>query len=215
MIRLLITLLALTLPVTAHADYFLWQDSKSGLTVTFPDTWKQQNNMNPATILTIEGPGNADRPVCKINKTDDKRYVIFPPEYGDAVQRVAVSTDFWKSYMGHYDEYTLNNIYDGAGLGRWRASYARGTWTVRAGDVLQLRRGVLFASLYYDQLFVVECSSLNHAYETWDYDFKSIIKSIDFKKIYHERKTGEYADFLRGADKLFWAQTGPEGSIKY
>ncbi len=215
MIKILSFIIALSLPSAAQADYFLWQDSKSGLTVTFPDTWKQQTNMYPATIFTIEGPGNADKPVCKINASSDKRYTIFPAEYGDAVQRVAVSRDFWQTYMGLYDEYTLNKIYDGAGLGRWNSSYARGTWSLRAGDVVQLRRGILFASLYYDTLYVVECSSLNYAYETWDYDFRSIIKSIDFRKMYHEKKTGDYEDFLRGADKLFWAQTGPEGSIKY
>ena len=203
------------IPTAAKADYYLWQDPKSGLTATFPDTWQKQSNQNPDTILTIEGPGNLDKPVCKVNVSKDRRYVIFPVKYGDAVQRDAVSVDFWKSYMGHYDEYTLGKIFDGAGLGRWRASYAQGSWTLRDGTVGQTRRGLMFASLYYDKLYVVECSSLNHAYEKWENDFRSIIKSIDFKKIYHERKVGDYADFLKKANKFFWSQTGPEGTIGY
>ncbi len=203
------------IPTAAQADYYLWQDAHSGLTATFPDTWQKQSNQNPDTVLTIEAPDNLGKPLCKVNVSDDRRYVIFPPKYGDAVQRDAISTDFWKSYMGLYDEYTLNQIFDGAGLGRWRASYAQGSWTLREGTVHQTRRGLMFASLYYDKLYVVECSSLNHAYEKWENDFRSIIKSIDFKKIYHERKTGDYADFLKRADKFFWSQTGPKGTIGY
>lgn len=203
------------MPSVAKADYYLWQDAKSGLTVTFPDTWKKQNNQNPDTVLTIEAPDNLGKPICKINVSDDHRYVIFPPKYGDAVQRDAVSTEFWKSYMALYDQYRLDKIYDGGGLGRWLASYAQGSWTLREGTVNQSRRGIMFASLYYDKLYVVECSSLNHAYDSWENDFRSIIKSIDFKKIYHERKTGDYADFLAKADKYFWSQTGPNGTIGY
>lgn len=215
MTRILFAIALLLIPTAAQADYFLWQDPKSGLTMTYPDTWEKQNNQNPDTVLTIEGPANLDKPQCKVSVSDDSRYVIFPPKYGQAVQKDAVSTDFWKSYMGLYDDYMLNNIFDNAGLGRWVASYAQGSWTLREGTVNQTRRGLLFASLYYDKLYIVECSSLNHAYETWENDFRSIIKSIDFKKIYHERKTGDYDDFLKKADQYFWAQTGPEGTIGY
>jgi hypothetical protein len=147
--------------------------------------------------------------------TDDKRFQIFPADYGDAVQRTAVSIPFWKDYMGRYDDYTIDRVFDGGGLGRWRASYAFASYGKRAGTAYQQRRGIMFASLYYDKLYIVECSSLNHAYEAWGANFRSIIKSIDFKKMYHEHLVGDYANFLRDADLNFWAQTGPEGTISY
>jgi hypothetical protein len=202
-------------PITAKADYFVWQDAESRLSVSFPDTWKMQNNRNISDILTVVGPSEGDNPVCTIKAEDDKRYTIFPKEYGSAVQRVAVSKPFWDSYMGHYDDYTLDKVYDGGGLGRWLASYAFGSYSRRNGTAYEQRRAIMFASLYYDTLYIVECSSLNHAFENWQKNFQSIIKSVDFKKIIHEHKQGHYANFLKEADLYFWSQTGPDGTISY
>lgn len=210
-----ILLLCLLVPTLAKADYYVWKDEKSGMTATFPDTWKVQSNLHAETILTIMAPSEKDQPVCKINVRDDKRYTIFPARYGDAVQRVAVSTPFWRSYLGNYDNYNIDNAYDGAGLGRWFASYALASYSQHFGTVTQTRRAIMFASLYNDKLYVVECSSLNHAYERWAADFKGVIKSVDFKKAYHELPHGEYANFLNEAELYFWGQPGPEGTTAY
>lgn len=213
--KYLFALALLILPTAAHADYYVWQDAKSGLTMTYPDTWELKNNRNPDEVLSILAPSNGDDPTCKIRVSDDTRYTIYPAEYGDAVQRDAVSIDFWKSYMASYDDYAIDKVYDGGGVGRWHASYAIGSYTQRNGTTQQSRQAIMFASLYYNKLYVVECSALNHAYDRWDNDFRSIIKSIDFKKMYNERPTGEYHDFLKGSEMYFWSQTGPEGTTKY
>ncbi len=216
MTRILLTLAIVFLSTApAHADYFLWQDEKSGLTMTFPDTWKMQSQRNPDEVLRIVAPSDGDNPVCTVKVSDDSRYTIFPPDYGDAVQRTAVSIPFWQSYMGHYDDYVIDRVFDGGGLGRWLASYALASYTMRDGTAMQQRRGIMFASLYHDKLYVAECSSLNHAYERWGPNFRSVIKSIDFKKMHHEHMTGDYANFLGEAEQYFWAQTGPEGTISY
>jgi hypothetical protein len=214
-LRLLPLIALLLFPTAAKADYFVWKDEKTGMTATFPDTWKTVNNLHPETILTIMGPAEKDQPVCKINVRDDKRFTIYPARYGDAVQRVAVSTGFWRSYMGNYDDYTIDRVYDGAGLGRWFASFALGSYSQRFGTAMQTRRAIMYASLYNDKLYVLECSTLNHAYERWAADFKGIIKSVDFKKAYHELPHGEYANFLKESELYFWAQTGPEGTTAY
>ena len=217
MIRIFIFIAVFCAPFIFHApaqaDYFLWEDAKTGLTVTFPDIWKTQTNQNPDDILTIAGPSENGNPVCTIKATQDKRYVIYPTDFGRAVQKDAVSTAFWNSYMGLYDAYTLDAVYDGGGLGRWLASYALGSYDVRKGPVHQKRRAIMFASLYFDTLYIVECSSLNHDYDRWDNNFRSIIKSIDFKKSFHERPIGEYEDFIHQAEEHFWE--GLEGTVSY
>lgn len=214
---LFLALFALTLTSAsiARADYFLWQDEKSGLTITFPDTWKMQSTRGSDEVLRITAPSEGDNPVCTVKVSDDGRYKIFPADYGDAVQKTAVSIPFWKSYMGHYDDYTIDRVFDGGGLGRWLASYAFASYMTRDGTAMQQRRGIMFASLYFDKLYVVECTSLNHAYEKWGPNFRSVIKSIDFKKVYHEHLAGDYANFLGEAEQYFWAQTGPEGTVAY
>lgn len=201
-------------PTVAHADYFKWKDPENALTITFPDTWKRQNNDNPDDIFTVLAPGH-DRAKCTVKASNDRRYMIFPPEYGKAVQRDAVSVAFWKAYMRHYDDYEITRVYDNAGLGRWRASYALGNYTNHDGTAFELRRAVMFASLYNDTMYIVECSALSNAYDTWNNDFQSIIKSIDFRKAYHERVIGEYDDFLKNTDMYFGAQTSERGVTRY
>lgn len=216
MTRILLLIALFLLPTSAQADYFVWQDSKSGLSLSYPDTWKSQTAGGANEILQIAAPSNGDNPICKVSTSNDKRFTIFPPEYGDAVQRVAVSIPFWKTYMAlDYDDYVIDKVYDGGDLGRWHASYATLSYNMREGTQMQSRRGIAFASLYYDTMYVVECSALAQGYEKWEKDFRSIIKSIDFKKIYNERATGEYADFITGTEQYFWAQTGPEGTVQY
>lgn len=215
-LRLFIFIFVLALPSFARADYFVWQDEKTGLSLTFPDTWKPQANVNPDTILTVMGPGTDNgQPMCRIDVRDDRRYTIFPARYGSAVQQVAVSRPFWESYLAQYDEYNLGNVVDGAGLGRWFASYALASYGKHFGTVMQSRSAIMFASLYRDKLYVVECSSLEHAYDRWELDFRGIIKSIDFEKAFHELPTGEYANFLDDAEMYFWSPQGPEGTTAY
>lgn len=216
MTRILFLIALLFSPTLAHADYFVWQDSKSGLSLSYPDTWKMQTAGGVNEILQIEAPSAGDNAICKVSASKDKRFTIFPPDYGDAVQRVAVSVPFWKSYMAlGYDDYVIDKVYDGGSLGRWRASYATLSYNMREGTQVQSRRGIAFASLYYDNMYVVECSALANGFEKWEKDFRSVIKSIDFKKIYNERAIGEYADFITGTEQYFWAQTGPEGTAQY
>ncbi len=213
--RIVLTLILFLISNPAYADYFLWEDPKSGLTVTFPDTWERQTVLNPDGILRIAAPSDGDDAVCTIKTYDDHRYTIFPSDYGRDVQKVAVSVPFWKSYMGHYDTYDIARVYDGGGLGRWIASYATASYATHDGTVMTNRRAIMFASLYYDTLYTVECSSYASSFEKWQRNFISVIKSIDFEKMYHGKSYGHYRNFLKDVDQYFWVQTGPEGTAAY
>ncbi|MFA5591886.1 MAG: hypothetical protein WC989_01050 [Micavibrio sp.] len=213
--KALILAAALLFPTAAQADYFVWKHEKTGLSVTFPDGWRMQNSTGVNTILTIAGPSYNEQPVCKIDAVPDRRFTIYPAHYGEAVQKVAVSVPFWRQYLAQYDRYNLGHVYDGVGLGRWFASYAVASYSRHFGTVMQNRSAVMYASLYRDTLYVVECSALDHGYDRWADNFRGIIKSIDFKKAYHELPTGDYANFLDEAETFFWAQTGPDGTTAY
>lgn len=210
-----VVLLFVAAPAPAHADYFVWQDAKSGLTMTFPDTWKMQSNQQPDDILTIQGPAidNA-QPLCRVRVRDDKRAMIFPPEYGRTVQKTFVSRKFWQDYLAAYDEYNTGPIYEG-GLGRGFASYTTASFIKRDGTVYQTRNGILFAAIYFDKLYIVDCSSLAGSFDLWVDMFRSIVKSVDFKKAHHERDYGDYANFLKSADYYVWSQTSPVGTTAY
>ena len=209
LVFLVSVLLFSTVPHGAQADYFVWQDPDSGMTVTFPDTWNILSNRKPDDTLVIAGDSLEDKPL-----NEDRRFVIYPPKLGKAIQETAISTGFWDSYLSRYVDFNLSKVFDGAGLGRWFASYAQGTFIRMNGTQEEIRTGLMFASLYNDKAYVLECSTLTGAYAQWDLVFRSILKSINFEKMYHELPTGHYRNFLKGANRYFWAG-GPEGTVGY
>lgn len=202
-------------PQVAKADYFLWEDPKSHLTITFPDTWKIASNQNANDILTIRGPDTRGMPKCVVKTRTDKRYVIFPPQYGRSIQQEAVSKKFWDVYLKEYQDYNLAKVVDDAGLGRWHASYALAGYTDYDGTVFEKRRAIMFASLYYDTMYILECSALENSYEDWYFPFMSIVKSVDFRKLYNEIPSGHYRDFITKLEKYFWVQGKPDGITSY
>lgn len=205
----------LVVAAPARADYYVWQDADTGMTMTFPDTWKRQSNQQPDDILTIQGPASDNaQPVCRVRVRDDARALIFPPEYSRSVQKKFVSREFWKDYLATYDEFNTGPIYEG-GLGRGFASYTTASFTRRDGTVHQTRSGILFASLYFDKLYIVDCSTLTEGFGAWVDSFRSIVKSVDFKKTHHERDHGDYANFLHDADNYVWSHPNPVGVTQY
>lgn len=205
--KFLFLLIFVLFPVHAKADYFVWADPESGLSLSFPDTWKRVQSKDPDDVLILMAPSENAKPQCRIRTREDKRYLIYPPELSDSIQRIAVSKPFWDDYFGEFDESIIYKIQDGAGLGRGFASFALARYTERFGTRFQERDGILFASLYNDTMYIVECSALTGGYDNYRFIFQSVIKSIDFKKAHHELATGNYADFLAEGAEL---AIGPE-----
>lgn len=181
---------------SAKADVWFWQDDRTSLTITFPDTWDVTSNRAPDDIFTIVAPGR-DNAMCRIRAREDRRFLIYPVRYMSSVQKIAYSSDFWQYYInGDYDLVNLDVMQDEAGLGRGFGSYALATFDAPGPDDRVLKRGLMFASLYNDKAYIVDCSADAHAYNNWAGLFQSIVKSVDFKKVYHEYPHGHYRDFL-------------------
>ena len=71
------------------------------------------------------------------------------------------------------------------------------------------RRAVLFASLYNNRVYILDCSCHKDAFEKWKGPFLSIAKSIDFKKANHELLTGHYRNFMNEGPLIM---QGPESN---
>jgi len=180
----------------AKADVYVWKDPESGMTMSYPDTWQKVSNQDPDTVITVLAPTASDEAMCKVRVSPDARYVIFPPRYSSAVQKVAYSSDFWKEYLyGQYTDVMIHQVKDQAGLGRGFASYMLSTYTTQGEDAA-LKTSIGFATLYYDNAYVLECSALAGAFENWLGMFQSIAKSVDFEKAHHELVIGNFEDFL-------------------
>ncbi len=191
----------------AKADYFVWEDTKSGMTLSYPDTWQVENGQDPDDLVTLAAPSGRANAYCRIRSHEDKRYAIFPPRFNKDVQQVEYSLSFWDQYLREYQQPELYNLQNATGMGRGWASFAEAGYTASVPYPEMERRSVLFASLYNNRVYILDCSCHKDAFETWKGPFLSIAKSIDFKKANHELLTGHYRNFMndgriimRGAD---------------
>lgn len=189
------TLLTGFMPATSHADFFVWEDAKHHLSVSFPDQWVKRNNKYPGDILTITGPGENDHAQCRLNVQEDGRFAIYPQRYSDNIQRIAFSKEFWQDQLARYDNANIHKFHDNAGLGRGFGSWAMASYTTATGPAMD-KTAIMFMSHYNNKTYVVECSAEKHSYRHWHNSFLNIVKSVDFRKEIHELPTGNYRNFL-------------------
>lgn len=179
----------------ARAEIFFVEDQDDRFSVSFPDLWKKVSNQKPDDKLTIIAPGVNDHAGCRVRVRGDRRFVIFPDKFNDDIQKVAFSREFWDDYLGEYNDIEVEFFKDEAGLGFGHASMIDASYETTGGPIVR-KRGIMFASLYHDQLYVVECSSEESLHSKWRRSFLGVIKSVDFGKVTHENKSGHYRPFM-------------------
>lgn len=181
----------------AKADYFVWEDPKSGLTLSYPDTWRMVSQRQPDEVLSIIAPSSTgEDAVCRVRVKDDKRFLIYPPQLADDVQPVAYGEEFWRRYLNEYDNVSLYGTTSNSGLGRGFGSFSVAGYDAALFSSYGKRRGIAAAALYFDKVYVMDCSARAEAFEKWQPLFLSVIGSVDFKKAHHEVWTGDYRNFL-------------------
>lgn len=182
----------------AQAETFVWQDAKTGVTLSFPDTWRIINNQKTDDLVTIIGPSQQDTPMCRLRARQDQRYTVYPVWYSAPVQHVAYNEDFWTDYLNDYDYPTVHSYRDDAALGRAFASMTMASFAM-PNDTAKprtMRTGQMWAGVYYNTAYVLDCSSTAASFADWQPDFLSIAKSVDTRKIIHELLIGDYRNFI-------------------
>lgn len=201
----------------AHADYFVWQDPKTGVELTYPDTWKRIANQKPDDMLTIMAPkmtpDDTDQAICRLRTRSDKRWMVYPVWHAADVQRFAYNQTFWDDYLAEYDNTQVRLYKDDAALGKAFASSIVARFSRAVPKEPRIARlGQMWAGVYYDTAYILDCSARAGAFQTWQPDFVSIAKSVDMRKVMHELATGHYRNFVKdrylstpvmnGADKM-------------
>jgi len=200
--KFLTALTALTLlvfPAKAKADYFVWQDPETGLTMSFPDTWAVVSNHEDNDLVTIMPPSGREHASCRVRANEDKRYLIYPPRFSSAIQRVDFSLGFWSDYLQEYTNPEIYNIQNGAGFGRGFASYATAGYESMVQGPYMRRKALMFVSLYDDDAYVIECSAHEESFASWKSIFLSIAGSVNFQQVDHIPAAGYYRNFLGDA----------------
>ena len=198
--------------VPAKADYVVWKDHNTGVSLSWPDTWKIVSNADADDVVTIMPPSGRAHAACRVRAREDARYVIYPPRYSWAVQEVAYSYDFFDSYLMEYTNPVIYETHDGAGLGRGFAGYALAGYESAVQGPYMERMAMIFASVYNGTAYILECSSHKDAFWRWQKLFLSIAGSVDFEKAHHELITGHYAHepiFIKDPPIEFMGDEGP------
>ena len=182
----------------AHADYFIWQDPKSGISLSYPDTWQMVSQRQPDEVFAVIAPSSdGDDAVCRVRVRDDRRFLIYPPHLGREVQTISYNKEFWEEYLNEYDNVDFYGQIDGAGLGRGYGSFALAGYDAALFSSYGKRRGIASASLYNDKAYIVDCSAKQQVFEKWQPLFLSVIGSVDFTKAHDELWTGDYRNFFK------------------
>lgn len=208
-------LFATSFAASARADYFYWEDEKTGLSLSYPDTWGMVNPSKPDEIFAVMAPSSTnDNAVCRVRVRDDRRFLIYPPHMGREVQTISYNREFWNDYLNEYDDVEVFGHFDGSGVGR-----GYGSFVVTGYDAVQYapktkRRGIASASLYFDKGYIIDCSSTAESFDKWQPQFLSFIGSIDFKKAHDELWSGDYRNFFKDGRMQFkWP--GEAATMRY
>ena len=181
----------------ARADYFVWRDAVTGLSLSFPDTWKIVSSKNPKDIITLNAPADRGFASCRVSVNDDRRYVIYPQRYNENIQHTALGDDFWHKYANRYDNGQVYSSKNSASLGRGWAGFAEIGYDGAVQGPYMRRDAVVLASIYNGDMYLVECSANQEAFPQWRSSFMAVANSIDFIPAYHQLRTGNYRDFLK------------------
>lgn len=185
---------------SAQAEVFFVEDQNDGFSVTFPDTWALTENQKADDKLTVTAPGTNALASCRVRVREDRRFLIYPPtKFSDAVQKVGFSKKFWENYLGEYDDVNVEFFKDEAGVGEAFASMVEASYTTATGTIAH-KRGIMFAGLYRDNVYILDCAAQEDAYAKWRPDFMGIIKSVDMRQEVHQKSHGAYRDFNSDAD---------------
>lgn len=184
---------------SAKAEIFYIEDQVNRFSVSFPDLWAVVNDQKPDDKLTVAAPGANSHATCRVRVREDRRFLIYPRKFASPIQHLHYSQDFWNAYFGEYNDVNVDVFKDDAGLGRGFASYAEASYTTADGPIVR-KRGIMFATLYRDRAYIVDCAAEESVYDRWRPSFLSIVKSIDFDKVIDEFPQGNYRNFLADDD---------------
>ena len=178
----------------AKAEIFVVEDQDDRFSVSFPDTWAKVQNQKPDDKLTIAAQGVNEFVECRVRVRNEERYLIYPEKLAAEVQRQYISRDFWDLYLGEYDAVDVLRFKDDSGLGYGHASMVEAAYETADGKIVR-KRGLMFASVYGSNLYILECSSEASVYDKWRPAFLGIVKSVDFERVSHPKREGHYRDF--------------------
>ncbi|MGH1455566.1 MAG: PsbP-related protein [Alphaproteobacteria bacterium] len=185
----------------AQAEIFVVEDQQNRFSVSFPDTWAEINNQKPDDKLTIAAQGVNEFVECRVRVRNEERYLVYPEKLAAEVQRQYISRDFWDLYLGEYNEVDVISFKDDAGLGYGHASMVEASYETADSTIVR-KKGLAFASVYGNNLYILECSSEETVYDKWRPAFLSIVKSVDFKRVSHPNSEGYYRDFNGGDEQI-------------
>lgn len=189
------------------AEYFVVRDPETKLGAAYPDTWRRVHNQKPDEVFSFAAPGVSDFAGCRVRVRAEERFKIYPARFSDNLARTVLDKEFWEEYLAENRGYRINDLHMNTGLSRGFGSHVHANY-MSYDDPGQQKQAVIFASLYNNNVYVVDCSSKIEVFDKWYPQFMSFIKSVSFDKQVHELPNGHYRPFMM--DCPTWVRNGPD-----
>lgn len=182
----------------ARAEVFVWQDPTYDISVSFPDNWVRQANLDDDLRLQILAPQGMDHAACRLYVTDDGLFRDAPAKANMEVSNFVFDQEQIKQEIyarPDTDMVRLASYMTNAKLGRAAAVAAEVDFQKRwAGSVYPMHAMVM-ASQYHGKHIVMSCETLASSWARWDQVMKGIFKSVDMPSAWAIEPNGMYRRF--------------------
>lgn len=188
---------------STRADVVVWQDPDFNYSLSYPDRWSSFFHRETPTRHAMH-TRHSDEGSCVVLAEKDGRYLIYNADELPTMVLRDINETFWQKYlpfMNVYDrrplQFEIKTIRNGS-LAQGFARFVTAQYQTDKGDTI---KGIYFATLYSDMIFVIGCQSKAAAFGKILPTFMGVIDSVRFENKYRPFPSNYYRDFL--ADDIF------------
>ncbi len=173
----------------SFAKSYVWTDPAFGFTIQYPDLWKAQGALTATEQLELLAPqGMAS---CRLEASEDRRFLVYPRRFDDEILAKEFEWSYWEDVTSHYEDRFFHFDKFGS-IGRGDARYTVVDYIADG----QVKRELIYASIYGDMHFRARCASPQHLYDDYFDQFMMMVSSIDFKPAYTAHRNSYYRNFM-------------------
>ena len=198
----LFALVLLLLPLAAHATVSHYTNPAFGYSLYYPDNWEPQTETGglPHIFKIVPDEGRDSWTFCQITSDEDKRFVIYGPQFQADIMQRELGPEFWSGYLSDYTDVKYLDVHERNGLGNGAATRVLVDYMTAANVPM---RSWLAATIHNGVRYVAECASTQENFSKYEKMFHSIVATIKMPPAFTPFPQGFYSDFRADKPILF------------
>ena len=182
---LILSILMLFTVSSAEAEVFVWNDHETGLSLSYPDSWRRQVQLREDERLRIMQPQGHDFAQCALYTMDQT----------DPLLDNAAVVDYFNN-RGVLDA-VITKRTDNAGFGQTAAVYSEVNHSLSWAGQRWPMQAMVFDTISDGVRYSLVCSAVAGRLQRYRAFFLGIASSVDLQPVGHPLPYGLYRDFMR------------------